>query len=213
MAIALVSDVEVALGLAPDTLNTAQTAQVQQYLDTISGWIADITGYQFGSTTETVRMQADGNGELAMTRYEPVSAINTVLDFKTQMYLSAAPGTGPQVYYFDGIDTIFGLYPRQVVDVNLTYGDVNIPQSLKGIAVSAAKRAYLTPDGLSVKTVGEVSEEYVSRDGALYFTATEREILAGWEDSETSWKLNIRPDYPDPRDFWRTESWPIGPWL
>lgn len=209
MALATVADVEVSLGLLPDSLSAASAAQVQQHIDTISGYVLDITGTAFASVTETVRMQADGSGELVMTRYEPVTAVTTLTDYRTGIEITATQWT-----YFDGIDTIIGLYPRQVVDVVLTHGFTTVPASIKGVVVSAAKRAFQNPKNLVARAVADVSEEYGARpDGALYLTDQEREILAGWEDTETSWVLSVRPDYPDPRDYNRGGLWPAGPWL
>lgn len=215
MALATVTDVEVALGLAPNTLTATQAARVQQYLDTLSAMVNEATGRDFGSATETVRMQADGNGDILMARYEPVTSVTAVVDYNSGEALSASPGTGPQIYHWDGLMTIYGLYPRQVVDVTLTHGETSVPASLKGIVVEATKRAYeSTKSNLRARQVADVSEEYnPTFEGSLYFTAQERETIAGWEETETSWHLAVRPDQLDPREYYLDSYWPNGPYL
>jgi len=214
MALATVADVEVALGVAAGSLTPTKAAQVQYFIDTISAYVLEETGVNFDQTTDTVRMQADSFGELRMTNYEPVIAVNTITDYRTGEALSAAAGTGPQIYYYDGINTVYGLYPRQVVDLNLTYGYASVPASIKGVVVDASRRAYEAPKAnLRERQVADVLEAYGPQDGSVYLSDHEKDILAGWSDTETSWALGIRPDFRDPREDWRDGYWPNGPYL
>lgn len=168
------------------TFDDQQSEQVQYYIDVVSSYIETETGCSFVKIVgDVIREEADEAGRISLTQ-EPIHDIQSVVDFQTTIELL------PQTQYFwNGINTIRGLYPFQVVDITLDYGYDPCPMDIQGVVVEAIRRGLATGN-LPVKqtTVGDVTVIY---GDLLTFSKSDLEIIGRYGSTETTWG----PSEPD----------------
>lgn len=157
MSIIDAEDLEVFMGL---TFTSSQSLQAQIIADYASSYIEEETSTEFGfHENYTERQAADADGIYTITSL-PVVAVHTIHDYRTDTDLSE--GTS---WRFDGIDTVYGLYPGQVVDVTYDYGAEDPPESIAGVAYSLASRLMNAliegnDQGIILRQVGDVIVQF-----------------------------------------------------
>ena len=173
------------------TFDDATAAQAQLMVDYINQLIADECNTVFGPETGSVqRCRADADGRIVFFNI-PVADVSVVHDYRTDADLST------DVWCFDGIDTVSGLYPGQVVDVTMDFGWPTVPASVKGVALAMAGRGVgqltsNTPAGVTLKQVGDVIVEY---GDVMAPTPTESAILAVYAITEGTIEINVQQNF------------------
>lgn len=151
MALVSIQDIEDTLGRSAE--DAAEEAEWQFYINIISDFINNEVDVAFEpQTLVTERLRADAYGEVKLKG--PVVNITSVKNFRTQeedLYVD-----------FDGVDTLYYLNPRQVVDVTYSYGYNTVPDDIRNLVISAilAQINEYAPVSLRSYTVGDVTEEY-----------------------------------------------------
>ena len=176
------------------TFSAQQAKSAQFYIDVVSSYIELETGVSFTKIVgDTIREEADYRGRIELTQ-EPITDIQSVTDFQTAVALD------PQTQYFwNGIDTIKGLYPFQVVDIVMDYGYDPCPMDIVGVCVEACRRGLAT--GLipvKQQTVGDVTVIY---GDLLTFSKSDLEILGRYGKTETTWGPTDRQLYEHTRFY------------
>lgn len=146
MSLLTIEDLEIALGR---TLETEEEPQVQYLIDAVSAYIENYTSLSFSLNEDvTVRMRADYYGIIQLAP-GPIGSVATVANVGNSL---------PTVWYYDGIDSIYNLYPNQVVDVTYTYGYTAVPNDIKFVATEMVKSVVDNfPEGsLRSKQIGDV---------------------------------------------------------
>jgi hypothetical protein len=171
--------------LMKTTFDPATEAQAQMILDQIEAYIKRILGISFGEVSDyTKTLVADGHGliELPLT---PVTAVTSV------KYIDGTDYRDGWGYNDDGY--LYNITPGMAVRVTWSYGFATMPDDLKGVVLSMAERRAYNPQGIRQKTVGSESITFASAAdaGAVNPSATEREILDSYRDTEASWRLNL----------------------
>lgn len=205
MALIEVSDLE---NYKETTFTEGQATQAQIILDYINQYIEDESGVIFEDAEGAVlRIKADCDGEIEFTDI-PVSNVSLIHDFRTDTDVPA------NCWEFDGIETICGLYPYQVVDVTVDY-TANASAAVYGIALGMASRCMdqvITNQrsDLIIKQVGDVLYQFAP---ALALQPHEKDVLDRYSRTERTWKLDVKhrnrsrhippPFYPDISD----ETW------
>lgn len=165
------------------TFTPSEAAQAQALIDVVEAAIESETGVSFTPVNdETIRIQADGHGIIEL-KSKPVTSITSVKDMD-----------GIEVDYveFDGLATLYNLYPNQVVDVTYSHGFGSVPKEIRGVALGAASRVMYNPAGLRQETVGAISVTYPGiggEAGTINFSALERKILGKYGDDAASMRL------------------------
>jgi len=186
-----VVDLEAALGRE---LTEDEEGKADYIVSLISSYIQTYTGLSFELQTTTIRMKSDYYGAVQL----PGGNIQEILE--VNYYYGAEA-----VYYWDGIDMIFGLEPAQAVDVRYSYGYTEVPDEIVKVATQAAKRLLLTPDGaepgsLFKYRVGDVEEMYSGAFGSLgrgMFNDLEKLILDQYRITATTMRTGFTfPDVP-----------------
>jgi len=144
-----IDDLENALGREPTEY---EEAEWQRYITLVSSYINESVDVSFTETTETVRLKADGFGQIKLKG--PVTDIVSVKNFRT--------GNEDPWVDFDGIDTLFYLEPHQVVDVTYTHGYSTVPADIKDVCVNLVLNLLgeNTPTNIIKYRVGDVEEQY-----------------------------------------------------
>lgn len=165
------------------TFSASEAAQAQVIIDTVEGAIESEAGVSFTPVTdEKVRIQADGHGIIELAR-KPVTAVTSIYD---------VDGNAVDYVDFDGLATLYNLYPNQVVDVTYSHGFATVPKDIKGVALGSSSRVMYNPSGLRQETVGAISVTYPGiggEAGTINFSALERKILAKYGESAASMRL------------------------
>lgn len=165
------------------TFTASETAQAQAIIDVVEGAIESETGVSFTPVTDDeIRLQADGHGIIEL-RSRPVTAVSSVTDV-----------TGVEIDYveFDGLSTLYNLYPNQVIDLVYSHGFATVPKDIKGVALGSASRVMYNPSGLRQETVGAISVTYPGvggEAGTINFSSLERAILAKYGENAASMRL------------------------
>lgn len=188
MGLITVDDVEIALGR---DLVGAEAAQVDYYIDAWSGYIESYTGTFFTEHTDEIkRLQADYYG-LIDFKFGPVTDVTSILS-----------PTGSPIWcaQWDYLNTIYGLYPNQVVDVTLTYGYADVPADIANFCTSAVVDTMDNPGGMTAHRVGDVTEDYSGNWSArppINFQSMGTAVLDSYRITETTWRIGPR-EFPPP---------------
>jgi len=183
MAIISVTDLQNYMGI---TFTDTQTVQAAYIVDYINGFINDETDTSFGlETGVTIRVRTDVDGEYILQNI-PVSAVTLIHDVATDTDLTS------DQWIFDGIDTLCGFWPGQVLDVTMDFGVDPVPGSIIGVALSMAKRAMgqlisNTDSGLVLKQVGDVIYQF---GDVLSPNKNEQTVLDAYSVTEFTMKLD-----------------------
>lgn len=165
------------------TFSASEAAQAQAIIDVVEGAIESETGISFTAVADDeIRIQADGHGIIEL-RSRPVTAITSVTDMD---------GVAIDYVEFDGLSTLYNLYPNQVVDIVYSHGFSTVPKDIKGVALGSASRVMYNPSGLRQETVGAISVTYPGiggEAGTINFSSLERAILAKYGENAASMRL------------------------
>lgn len=180
MAIITVEELEAFMGR---TFTEAEEAQAQVLIDVATYAIESETGVSFTLVEdEEIRIQADGYGIIELNA-KPISEV-TVYERDTADIITTAA--------WDGLATIYGLQPNQVVDVVYTHGYATVPGDIKAVAYGVTSRIMYNPSGLRQETVGAISVTYPGiggEAGTVNFSSLERRILEKYSSQAKSMRL------------------------
>lgn len=155
-ALIAISDLETALGRTFE--DDEEEAKWQRYINSLSDYINSRVDVAFEIITDGVaRLQANYEGEIFLKG--PVSKVTSVKDFRTHQ-------EDPYVDW-DGISTLFNLWPDQVVDVTWSYGLAGVPDDIKNVMITGVLAALDegSPIDLRSYKVGDVQEDM--RQGSI----------------------------------------------
>lgn len=180
MAIITVEELAAFMG---KTFNSSESAQASAIIDVVEGAIESEIGASFTLVVDDlVRVQADGHGIIELKK-KPVTAVTSVMDMD---------GVEIDSWEFDGLVTIFNLYPQQVVDITYSHGFDSVPKDIKGVALGVSSRVMYNPAGLRQETVGAISVTYPGiggEAGTINFSSYERGVLRKYGDDMASMRL------------------------
>lgn len=180
MALITVEELEAFMGRQ---FTEAEEAQAAALIDSVSFVIEGEAGVSFSLVeNEEIRVQADGYGMIELNA-KPISAV-AVYDIG---------GTDELTYpTWDGLCTIYGLQPNQVVDIVYSHGYPAIPGDIKAVAYGVTSRIMVNPGGLRQETVGAISVTYPGiggEAGTINFSTLEKRILGKYSAQEKSMRL------------------------
>jgi hypothetical protein len=180
MALITVEELEAFMGR---TFTESEEAQAEALIDAVSFVIEGEAGVSFSLVeNEEIRVQADGYGMIELNA-KPISAV-AVYD---------VGGTDELAYAaWDGLCTVWGLQPNQVVDIVYSHGYAAIPGDIKAVAYGVASRIMVNPGGLRQETVGAISVTYPGiggEAGTINFSKLEQRILGKYSAQEKSMRL------------------------
>ena len=180
MAIITTEELAAFMGRA---FTTSETAHAQAVINVVEGAIESETGISFTPVMDdAIRIQADGHGIIEL-RSRPVTSVASIVDMD-----------GIEIDYveFDGLSTLYNLYPNQVVDIVYSHGFATAPKDIKGVALGSASRVMYNPSGLRQETVGAISVTYPGiggEAGTINFSLLEKGILSKYSDNAASMRL------------------------
>lgn len=180
MAIITVEELSAFMGRE---FSTSEAEQAQALIDVVEGAIESETGVSFTPVTDDViKIQADGHGIIEL-KSRPVTNVTSLVDVN-----------GDEIDYweFDGLTTIYNLFPLQVVTLTYSHGFSSVPRDIRGVALGSASRVMYNPSGLRQETVGAISVTYPGiggEAGTINFSALERKILGKYGDDAASMRL------------------------
>lgn len=124
-------------------------------------------------------------------------AIATLAEFASQLQEDLDTATANLLL----LDQAQGLVTEQIGDRNPW------PSIAKSIALAAAGRAYVNPEGLKQETTGATTGITLTTRNGVYLSAEERAELHRWANGPGGSILNqpqgsfpARPSYPDPAE-------------
>lgn len=165
------------------TFTESEEAQAQMFIDNVSIIIESETGVSFAAVdNEEIRIQADGYGMIELSA-KPISQV-AVYDLDE---------TTPLVYgTWDGLATVYGLQPNQVVDIVYSHGYATVPGDIKAVCYGVCSRMMYNPGGLRQETVGAISVTYPGiggEAGTINFSTLERRVLEKYSNTMASMRL------------------------
>lgn len=165
------------------TFTETEENQAQMFIDNVSVIIESETGVSFAAVdNEEIRIQADGYGMIELSA-RPISEIS-VYDIDQ---------TTPLTYgTWDGLATVYGLQPNQVVDIIYSHGYSVVPGDIKAVCYGVCSRMMYNPGGLRQETVGAISVTYPGiggEAGTINFSTLERRVLAKYSNTMKSMRL------------------------
>lgn len=169
-----VEDVEVALGRSAQ--DGAEEAQWQQKINHISAFIDGYVDVSFTVKTDhVIRAQADYYGVIYLGG-DPVSTVSSIA------HVGDTVAAG--VPLWDGLHTIYGLEPLEVVDITYTHGYSSIPEEIKAVCLEGVLAVLgLGEQGTSGPirqvTVGDVTESYAFTRDTFDGATTVSVVLSG----------------------------------
>lgn len=165
------------------TFTETEEAQAQMFIDSVSLIIESETGVSFSAVDdEEIRIQADGYGMIELSA-KPISEV-TIYDIDETTALTY--GT------WDGLATVYGLQPNQVVDIIYSHGYTEVPGDIKAVCYGVCSRMMYNPGGLRQETVGAISVTYPGiggEAGTINFSTLERRVLAKYSNIMKSMRL------------------------
>lgn len=165
------------------TFSASEAAQAQAVIDVVESAIESEAGVSFTPVLdEHIRIQADGHGIIELKR-KPITALTSVSD---------VDGVAIDSVEFDGLATLYNLFPNQVVDIVYSHGFGTVPRDIRGVALGSASRVMYNPSGLRQETVGAISVTYPGiggEAGTINFSSLERAILAKYGENAASMRL------------------------
>lgn len=201
------STVAANIGIDYSSLSAAQQTAFTYQVTSAGSLITTITNCTFTSTTETIRFAADGNGEYQILR-NPIITLNSATDVVTGTVLQLSPiPWGATTTYdigYDGLERLWGMYPFQTIDLNLTWGWTTVPDDIAFVLSELVRVAWNNPYNLSKKRVGDVEVDYATIAAGMTVSSLskeQREILDSYQDTEQSWHLKTKPNRVDTHDF------------
>lgn len=177
MALLTIEDLEIALGRS---LESDEEPNAQYLIDAVSAYIEDVTDTAFSEhTAVTERFLADYYGIIELSPYP----VNDVISVTAVNYVSP-------MWYWDGGQCIYNLYPNQVVDITYDYGKSSVPTSIKSVASEMVKSVIdnLPEGALKSKQVGDVQHTFAEAAGAN-FNDLGKEVLEGYSSVGTTVRL------------------------
>lgn len=181
MSLVSVEEVEAFMGREFTTPEAAQAQAVIDMVEAIVG--SEVAGVSFTLVEDDIiDIQADGHGIIELSS-RPVHEVSSILDIN-----------GDEVRYwdFDGLTTIYNLFPLQVVQLTYTHGYETLPADIRAVIIGASSRFMNNPSGLRQETVGAISVTYPGiqgESGTIMFSSMERNILAKYASQSRSLRL------------------------
>jgi hypothetical protein len=180
MGLITVEELEAFMGR---TFTDTEVSQAEALIDTVSSVVEAETGVSFSLVdNEEIRIQADGYGMIELSA-KPISAV-TVYDINSDDEILDAA--------WDGLCTIYGLQPNQVVDVVYSHGYSTVPGDIKAVVYGICSRIMYNPAGLRQETVGAISVTYPGiggEAGTINFSTLEQKVLDKYSRTEKSMRL------------------------
>jgi hypothetical protein len=181
MALITVEELEAFMGRE---FTEAEELQAAALIEAVSAVIEIETGVSFELVEdEEIRIQADGYGMIELNA-KPISAV-TVYDLED-------PANEQECAVWDGLATVYGLYPNQVVDIVYSHGYSSVPGDIKAVAYGVTSRIMYNPGGLRQETVGAISVTYPGiggEAGTINFSALEKKVLGKYRIQAKSMRL------------------------
>ena len=163
--------------------STSERTQAEAIISVVESAIESETGVSFThKANDVVRLQADGHGIIEL-HSRPVTDVTSVLDVNDEEI---------DHWEFDGLTTIYNLFPLQVVTITYSHGFDIVPKDIRGVALGIASRVMYNPSGLRQETVGAISVTYPGvggEAGTINFSTYERSVLAKYADTMASMRL------------------------
>jgi hypothetical protein len=160
-----------------------EEAQASSLIDVVSYVIESEAGCSFTYVdAEDIRIQADGYGMIELNA-KPIADVAIYEVDGTDEITSAT---------WDGLCTIYGLEPNQVVDIVYSHGYSTVPGDIKAVAYGVTSRIMVNPGGLRQETVGAISVTYPGiggEAGTINFSLLEKRILDKYSAREKSMRL------------------------
>lgn len=193
MALLTLEDLEIALGT---TFDEDEVANAQYIIDATTSYIENQTGLSFSVKTDiTKRFSADYYGRVELIP-GPVTDVSAVKDWRTQGSTSYA--------YWDGLDTVYNLYPGEVVDVTFSCGYETAPGDLKFAATEITKSVVdnLPEGALRSKQVGDIAYFFQTAEKTS-FNGMGRSVIDSYRDTIQTQTASSYPIYPNTPGFYR----------
>lgn len=180
MGLITVEDLEAFMGRE---FTEPEEAQAEAIITVVTAVIESETGVSFTLVEdEEIRAQADGYGMIELNA-KPISSV-AVYDLDSDDEL-AEP-------VWDGLSTIYGLQPNQVVDIVYSHGYAQVPGDIKAVAYGMSSRIIYNPSGLRQETVGSISVTYPGvggEAGTVNMSKLERNVLDKYSAQAKSMRL------------------------
>lgn len=163
----------------------AEELQAEATIQNVSYVIEHIVGFPFEYLEDDfIWIQADGHGiiDLSAKRIVDVSE------------LINKDGDSISGWEWDGMGSVYGLFPLQVVGLTYSHGYEEVPRVIKSVALGMASRVMYNPAGLRQETVGAISVTYPGiggEAGTINLSRLEREILEDFGRRAASMRLAI----------------------
>lgn len=180
---ALITVVELEAFMGRDFSVGVEETQAEAIIDMVTSMVESYTGTSFTPVVDDViTIQADGQGIVELYS-KPVTTVTSVKDINGQEVTD---------WDFDGMATIYNLYPLQVVDITYSHGYQEVPSDIKAVALGASSRIMYNPSGLRQETVGAISVTYPGvggEAGTINLSRLEREVLDKYARVSQSMRL------------------------
>lgn len=180
MALITVEELEAFMGR---DFTETEEIQAEALIDAVTSVVEIETGVSFTYVEdEEIRIQADGYGMIELNA-KPIAEV-TVYELDSTDEVEG--------YAWDGLMTVYGLYPNQVVDIIYSHGYSTVPGDIKAVAYGVCSRVMYNPVGLRQETVGAISVTYPGiggEAGTINFSALEKKILAQYARKAKSMRL------------------------
>lgn len=166
MALATASELEIQLG---QTFDDADTIRADQLLELASGVVEAYCGRAFARTEGDV-VDADPTGQTLLLPNPPVDVTGITLDGEDV--------EGFVVYSDSGVvllPSTHRLWGR--VEVTYSHGLDGAPDAVKAIVLTLAGRLMLNSDGVTQKSIGDVSVSYGAATTGPALAPLERQVL------------------------------------
>lgn len=184
-----IDDIEAALGRPAE--DAEEEALWAFYISVVSDYINEYVSVSFFLVEDEVkRFKASYSGEIQLVG--PVHQVTDVVNFRTLMTCWWAD--------WDGMNTIFGLEPQEVVDVTYTYGYEAVPADIVNLATSAVVRlagGQETSVDLRSHQVGDVRDEYRDNGVAELLGSYGSTVLAKYADDTFTIDVSGSGRYPN----------------
>lgn len=165
------------------TFTDAEQDQAEAIIDAVSAVIESETGVSFTLVEDDeIRIQADGYGMIELSS-KPITAL-TIYDLDDTEELSYGA--------WDGLITVYGLQPNQVVDIIYSHGYSSVPGDIKAVCYGVCSRIVYNPSGLRQETVGAISVTYPGiggEAGTINFSTLESKVLGKYSTKAKSMRL------------------------
>lgn len=183
MSLITVEELEAFMGR---TFTDSEATQAASLIQVASDVIESETGVSFSLVEdEEVRMQADGYGIIELNA-KPVQEV-TVYETDSTDEITYAT--------WDGLASVYGLQPNEVVDIVYTHGYTTVPGDIKAVCYGVCSRVMYNPSGLRQETVGAISVTYPGiggEAGTLNFSTLEKKVLEKYAATARSMRMAVQ---------------------